>query len=105
LDAKLIGMPPYRVHDLRRTAATGMGELGVSDEVIGRVLGHAGQGVTRAVYNRSGKVAECRAALEAWSAHLAKVVGDASLTAGWRSATGTPEMRVGDGPADCGKVL
>ena len=34
-------------HDLRRTATTRMGGLGVPDDVIERILGHKAQGVTR----------------------------------------------------------
>lgn len=32
---------PWRIHDLRRTMATGLGKLGVSRFIIGRVLNHA----------------------------------------------------------------
>ena len=53
-------------HDLRRSCATHMGELlKVPDEVIGRILGHAPQGVTRKVYNRSERLGEQREALDA----------------------------------------
>ena len=67
LDAKLIGMAPWTLHDLRRSVATNMGELGIADDVIGRVLDHAPQGVTRIHYNHSQKLAAVRAALECWS--------------------------------------
>ena len=39
LDAAVAGrVVPFRLHDIRRGVACGMAELGVSDEVIGRVL-------------------------------------------------------------------
>lgn len=66
LAGQLGGMPSWCLHDLRRTVATGLGELGVADEVIGRVLGHAPSGVTRVHYNHSRRLAEVRAALEIW---------------------------------------
>ena len=38
---------PWTIHDLRRTAATEMGRLGVSRFIIGKVLNHAYRSVTR----------------------------------------------------------
>jgi integrase len=75
LDAPLIGMEQWCIHDLRRTMATGMAELGVTDEIISRVLGHAPQGVTRVHYNRSPRLAECREALQRWADHVTGIVG------------------------------
>jgi integrase len=40
LDEAMGGPAPWRLHDLRRTAATGMQKLGVSVEVIERALNH-----------------------------------------------------------------
>lgn len=36
-----LGLAPWRLHDLRRTASTGMGRLGVPRFIIERVLNHA----------------------------------------------------------------
>jgi integrase len=36
-----LGIAPWRIHDLRRTAATGMAELGVQPHVVEAVLNHA----------------------------------------------------------------
>lgn len=58
-----------RLHDLRRTAATGMAELGISSELISKVLNHTnpnGSQIT-GVYNRHGYVDEKRRALDAWA--------------------------------------
>jgi hypothetical protein len=34
------GVPPWRLHDLRRTRASGMQRLGVRTELIERALNH-----------------------------------------------------------------
>src|SRR6266436_5501330 len=51
LDAKLGDMPPWVVHDVRRTARSLMSRVGVKREVAERVLGHAIPGV-EGVYDR-----------------------------------------------------
>ncbi len=66
----------WTLHDLRRTAATGMGKLGVPPHVVERVLNHASgqfKGVA-GIYNRFGYLPEMRAALEKWEAHVRPVV-------------------------------
>jgi hypothetical protein len=68
------------VHDLRRTAATGLQRLGVRLEVTEAVLNHVGRsraGVV-GVYQRFDWVAEKRAALAAWARHVERLaaVGD-----------------------------
>lgn len=74
-------MPPmnnWRLHDLRRSAATGMARCGVSRIVITRVLNHADTGVT-AIYERHTYDHEKRGALTAWADHVMGVVeGNAS---------------------------
>jgi integrase len=40
----------WRLHDLRRSAATHMVRLGVREEIVSRVLNHAAEGVTARVY-------------------------------------------------------
>jgi integrase len=59
---------PWVLHDLRRTATTGMARIGIAPHVADRVLNHqAGtiRGVA-AVYNRFEYLDERKAALEAW---------------------------------------
>jgi integrase len=63
----------WRLHDLRRTAATHMAELGVNRLVIGKVLNHAEAGVTKR-YDRHQYKAEKRAALDRWALHLEAIV-------------------------------
>jgi integrase len=59
----------WRLHDLRRTAASGMARLGVAPHVIEKVLNHVSGEISgvAAVYNRHGYDAEKREALEKWS--------------------------------------
>jgi integrase len=61
---------PWGIHDLRRTAATEMGRLGVSEFIIARVLNHAARGVTGKVYNRYEYLEEKRRALDLWGQYL-----------------------------------
>jgi integrase len=63
---------PWRLHDLRRTAATGMAELGIAPHIVEAVLNHVSG--TRAgvagTYNRAAYASEKKAALERWAAHV-----------------------------------
>lgn len=65
----------WRIHDLRRTAASGMARLGVSPHVIERVLNHTSGtlGGVAGVYNRFGYLPEMRTALEEWARHVASL--------------------------------
>ncbi|MDH4981455.1 site-specific integrase [Hyphomicrobium sp. D-2] len=67
-----ITMPGWTLHDLRRTATSGMAAIGVDPHIAELVLGHRGalKGVAR-VYNRHSYLPEKRAALVAWDAHIA----------------------------------
>jgi integrase len=65
--------PALGPHDLRRTMATRMAEeplLGSSD-VIGWILNHAPQGVTRQVYVRANYLPQARTLMQAWADVLA----------------------------------
>jgi integrase len=69
---------PWRLHDLRRTAVTGMIELGLRPDVIEHVVNHVSghrSGVA-GVYNRSELLPERKAALERWSAHVLGLVSE-----------------------------
>ena len=67
-------LAPWTLHDLRRTAATHMVRLGVSEEVVGRVLNHAPKGVTATVYALHGYAPEKRSALDRWAAEVMRAV-------------------------------
>lgn len=65
----------WRVHDLRRTVASGMARIGVAPHVIEKVLNHQSgiiSGVA-AVYNRYGYEQEKRVALERWAGFLTQL--------------------------------
>ena len=64
---KLSKVEGWTLHDLRRSAATHMARLGIPQEHIERVLGHAIEGVA-GTYNRYSYLDEKRAALETWGA-------------------------------------
>jgi integrase len=71
---------PWRVHDLRRTCASGLQRLGISLPVIEKVLNHTSgsfAGVV-GVYQRHDFAAEKRAALDAWARHVEAVATDSS---------------------------
>jgi integrase len=68
---------PFTLHDLRRTARTGLSRLGVPDETAEMVIGHLPQGVAR-VYNLHDRLEEKRAALSAWALHVQSIVDGTS---------------------------
>jgi integrase len=77
LDQRL-GIAPYRLHDLRRTCATGMAELGVQPHIIEAVLNHVSghKGGVAGIYNRAKYEGEMRDALTKWADHVeALIVG------------------------------
>jgi integrase len=74
---QLSGVSEWRLHDARRTAASSMARLGHPPHVVAAILNHSPgstQGVT-AVYNRHRYADEKRAALEAWSRELERIIG------------------------------
>jgi integrase len=73
---KAKAMSDWRLHDLRRTCATGMGELGVLPHVIEQALNHvsgAKAGVA-GIYNKSKLIDAVRAALQKWADHIDRIV-------------------------------
>src|SRR5262245_566519 len=77
LDAKLgDAVAKWSLHDLRRTAATGMADIGVQPHIIEAVLNHiSGHKVGVAgIYNRSSYEREVKAALALWSDHVRALV-------------------------------
>ena len=78
LDARLGDtVRPWRLHDLRRTAATGMADIGIGPHIIEQILNHQSghkSGVA-GIYNRSSYAVEKAAALVRWDEHVASIVG------------------------------
>lgn len=74
------GVTDWTLHDLRRTAATRMADLGVAPHVIEAVLNHVSghKAGVAGIYNRSTYAAEKRAALDLWANHVAVIVAQAS---------------------------
>jgi integrase len=62
-------------HDLRRTAASYMAQLGLSEDAIGKVLNHAAATVTSRHYIRHGYDLEKKQALDLWAERLMGIVG------------------------------
>jgi integrase len=73
---RLAGIAPWRIHDLRRTIATGLQKLGVPVPVTEAALGHTSgsrSGIV-GVYQKYDYANEKRAALEAWGARVMALV-------------------------------
>jgi integrase len=74
---KVCGIAAWRIHDLRRTMATGMQRLGVTLQVVEAALGHTSgsRGGIVGIYQRHDYANEKRAALESWGQHVMALVG------------------------------
>ena len=70
-------LEPWRLHDLRRTAATRMGDLGVQPHVVEAVLNHVSgsKAGVAGVYNRAAYRDEKRAALALWADRVTELTG------------------------------
>jgi integrase len=80
LDHAMGEVPPWQLHDLRRTAATGMAELGIAPHIIEAVLNHvsgAKAGVA-GVYNRAAYADQKRAALASWAEYVQGLIASES---------------------------
>jgi integrase len=84
---ELLGIAPFSPHDLRRTAATMCGNLGLSESDIALCLDHQASkdehgkplpAVTNRVYNLaiSARVARKRAVLDAWAVKLREIIAE-----------------------------
>ena len=73
---------PFTLHDLRRSAATGMAEIGIAHHVVDKVLNHSSgaiSGIAR-IYNRNEYLAERKVALETWARHVTGLVSPPTET-------------------------
>jgi len=75
----------WTLHDLRRTVATRMADLGVQPHIIEAVLNHVSghKAGVAGVYNRSSYEREVKTALALWADHVRALVegGDAKVLA------------------------
>jgi integrase len=79
---------PWTVHDIRRSVATGMAELGIMPHIIEAVLNHVSghKAGIAGVYNRATYEREKRAALATWADHvLAAVEGRVGIVVAMRA--------------------
>ena len=74
----LSGVGDWRLHDLRRTVASGLARFQTPPHVIEAVLNHRSGTISgvAAVYNRYSYLDEKRQALEAWAQHVAGLAAD-----------------------------
>jgi integrase len=71
------GLPPFTVHDFRRTARSHLAALGVQPHIAERCLNHKLKGV-EGIYDRYDYFEERKAALNAWAALLLQLETGAS---------------------------
>ncbi len=67
------GIDKFTAHDLRRSAATGIAQLGHS-AVVPDILNHKPQGITRQVYDKYSRQPEIKRALVSWGETIQRAV-------------------------------
>ena len=77
---EISGVTGWRLHDLRRTCVSGMARLGVAPHVADKILNHQAGTISgvAAVYQRHEFLAERRAALDLWGAHVGELLSEIS---------------------------
>jgi integrase len=82
------GVAEWTVHDLRRSAATHMADIGVQPHVIEQILNHQSghRAGVAGVYNRSPYEREVKQALSLWEDHI-----NALVTGGERKVLSFPQ--------------
>jgi integrase len=76
LDKPLVEISQWILHDLRRTAASGMARLKVGPHVVDKILNHTSGAIrgVAAVYNRFDYADERRSALQAWGGYVQNLI-------------------------------
>lgn len=72
------GLARFIPYDLRRTAKTRMGEMGIDKSLRDRIQGHAMSDVSSKHYDRWDYLPEKREALDQWGSKLASIAADPS---------------------------
>jgi integrase len=72
-----VALAPWVLHDLRRSVATGMADIGIQPHIIEAVLNHVSghKGGIAGIYNRAQYSTEKAQALARWDEHVCGVVG------------------------------
>jgi hypothetical protein len=73
-------LKPWRLHDIRRTVATGLGDMGVQPHVVEAILNHISgrRAGVAGIYNRATYAVEKREALDRWAARVLAICEGAS---------------------------
>jgi integrase len=84
LDVRLGGiapLAPWVLHDIRRSVATRLADLGTQPHVIEALLNHISghKGGVAGIYNRATYANEKRQALDLWAAHVEALLADKPL--------------------------
>lgn len=74
----LTDLPPFTVHDLRRTASTHLNEQGFNSDAIEACLNHTAKGV-RGVYNKAKYEKERIQMMQKWSDYIFSVIYEPNL--------------------------
>jgi integrase len=71
-----LGLAHWTIHDLRRTAATHMAELGIEPHIIEAILNHVSghKGGIAGIYNRASYAKQMKVALAMWADHVRSIV-------------------------------
>lgn len=70
---KMVDLPAWTPHDLRRSVRTGLSRLQCTNEVAEAVLGHSRKGI-EGTYDLHRYEAECRQWLQKWADHLDSLI-------------------------------
>ncbi|MGB5519257.1 MAG: tyrosine-type recombinase/integrase [Gammaproteobacteria bacterium] len=71
---RMVNLPAWTPHDLRRTVRTGLSRLQCPNEVAEAVLGHSRRGI-EGTYDLHRYEVECRDWLQKWADHLDSLIG------------------------------
>ena len=74
------GVTDWRLHDLRRSAATGMQDIGVRDDIVQAVLNHACPALAPSIFAAELEKQKAEA-LATWAVALTKIVRPMTLVA------------------------